>query len=173
MESNPIHNSPTAVAYSSCSDSPTMDLPELQANAHLAINHMLSIKRSLDLERRQAIWDFKMLLHQQEAEAAATNERAKIVHLRKDLKARVKCTKAVMRAKDDYRVAIQEARAIRCSELKEAEAAYSEALSENMAVKSLQCAALHREHVKHMRKLEEQAFDTSFSCISILMYEFY
>ena len=41
IESNPIHNSPTAVANSSCSDSPTMDLPELQADAHLAINHML------------------------------------------------------------------------------------------------------------------------------------
>ena len=52
MESNPIHDSPTAVAYSSCSDSPTMDLPELQANAHLAINHMLSIKRSSDLKRQ-------------------------------------------------------------------------------------------------------------------------
>ena len=37
IESNPIHDSPTAVANSSCSDSPTMDLPELQANAHLAI----------------------------------------------------------------------------------------------------------------------------------------
>ena len=103
MESNPIHDSPTAVAYSSCSDSPTMDLPELQANAHLA----------LDLERQWAFWDFKMLLHQQEAEAAATNERAKIVHSRKDLKARVKCTKVVMRAKYDYRVAVQEARVIR------------------------------------------------------------
>ena len=55
MESNPICNSPTAVAYSSCSDSPTMDLPELQANAHLAVNHMLSIKRSLDLKRQWAI----------------------------------------------------------------------------------------------------------------------
>ena len=64
MESNPICDSPTAVAYSSCSDSPTMDLPELQANAHLAINHMLSIKRSLDLERQWAIWDFETLLHQ-------------------------------------------------------------------------------------------------------------
>ena len=59
IESNPIHDSPTAVAYSSCSDSPTMDLLELQANAHLAINHMLSIKRSSDLERQRAIWDFK------------------------------------------------------------------------------------------------------------------
>ena len=52
MESNPIHDSFTAVAYSSCSDSPIMDLPELQANANLAVNHMLSIRRSLDLERQ-------------------------------------------------------------------------------------------------------------------------
>ena len=61
IESNPIHNSPTAVAKSSCSDSPTMDLPELQANAHLAINHMLSIKRSSELERQQVIWDFQCI----------------------------------------------------------------------------------------------------------------
>ena len=52
MESNPIHDSPTAVAYSSHSDSPIMDLPELQADANLAVNHMLSIRRSLDLERQ-------------------------------------------------------------------------------------------------------------------------
>ena len=52
MESNPICNSPTAVTYSSHSDSPTMDLPEIQADANLAVNHMLSIKRSLDLERQ-------------------------------------------------------------------------------------------------------------------------
>ena len=64
MESNPIHDSPTAVAYSSCSYSPTMDLPEPQANANLAVNHMLSIKRSLDLKRQWAIWDFEVLLHQ-------------------------------------------------------------------------------------------------------------
>ena len=63
MESNPIPDSPTAVAYSSCSDSPTMDLLELQADAHLAINHMLSIKRSSDLERQWAIRDFEMSLH--------------------------------------------------------------------------------------------------------------
>ena len=64
MESNPVPNSPTAVAYSSCSDSSTMDLLELQANAHLAINHMLSIKRSSGLKRQQAIWDFEMSLQQ-------------------------------------------------------------------------------------------------------------
>ena len=159
IESNPIHDSPTAVAYSSHSDSPTMDLLELQADAHLAINHMLSIKRSSDLERQQAIQDFEALLHQQEAEAAATNERANIVHSRKDLQTRVKCTKAVMRAKYNYRVAVQEARAVRCSKLKEAEAAYSEALCNNVAAKSLHCATLHREHAKYMSELEEQALE--------------
>ena len=159
MESNPIPDSPTAVAYSSHSDSPTMDLPELQANAHLAINHMLSIKRSSDLERQQVIWDFETLLHQQEAKAAAANERAKIVHLRKDLQARVKCAKAVMRAKYDYRVAVQEARAVRCSKREEVEATYSEALSENKAVKSLHCTTLHREHAKYMSELEERALE--------------
>ena len=159
IESNPIHDSPTAVANSSFSDSPTMDLPELQANAHLAINHMLSIKRSSELERQQVIWDFKASLHQQEAEAAAANERAKIVHSRKDLQARVKCTKAVMRAKYDYRVAVQEARAVRCNKLKEAEATYSEALCKNAAAKSLHCTTLWREHVKYMSELEERALE--------------
>ena len=91
MESNPICDPPTAVAYSSCSDSPIMDLPELQANANLAVNHMLSIKRSSDLKRQWAIWDFEVLLHQREAEEATANEKAKIVHSRKDLNARVKC----------------------------------------------------------------------------------
>ena len=136
-----------------------MDLPELQADAHLAINHMLSIKRSSDLEMQWAIWDFKASLHQQEAEAAAANERAKIVHSRKDLQARVKYTKAVMRAKYNYRVAVQEARAVRCSELEEAEATYSEALFENMTTKSLHCATLHREHAKYMSELEEWALE--------------
>ena len=157
IESNPIHDSPTAMANSSHSDSPTMDLLEFQANAHLAINHMLSIKRSLELERQWAIQDFEALLHQQEAEAAAANERAKIVHSTKDLQARVKCAKVVMKAKYDYRVAVQEARAVWCNELKEAEAAYSEALRKNAATQSLHCATLHKEHVKYMSELEEWA----------------
>ena len=121
IESNPICNSPTAVAYSSHSDSPTMDLSELQANANLAVNQMLSIKRSSDLDRQWAIWDFEALLHQWEAEEAATNERARTVHSRNDLNAKVKCTKAVMKAKYEYRVAVQEARATRCNELEESQ----------------------------------------------------
>ena len=65
---------------------------------------------------------------------------------------------------------------IRCSKLQELEAAYSEALSENAAAKSIQCATLCREHVKHMHELEEQALDAEnksrqdflFTCQAIL-----
>ena len=132
-----------------------IDLTELQADANLAANHMLSIKMSSDLERQWEIWHFEVLLHQQEAKEAAANDRAKIVHSRKDLNAKVKCTKAVMKAKYDCQLAIQEARMIRCSELQESEAAYSEALGQNAAMRSIQCATLCREHVKHMHELEE------------------
>ena len=107
MEINPAHNSPTAVAYSISSDGPIQDLSELQSDAILAVNHMLSIKRSLDLDRQQAIWDFEASLHQWEAKRATTNERAKIIHSRKDLNATVKCATAIMKAKYDYRVAVQ------------------------------------------------------------------
>ena len=64
-----------------------------------------------------------------------------------------------MKAKYDYRVAVQEARAVRCNELKEVEAAYSEALHKNAAAKSLHCATLCREHAKYMSELEEQALE--------------
>ena len=136
-----------------------MDLLELQANTNLAINNMLSVRRSLELERQWAIRDYEASLHQWEAETAAANERAKIAHSRKGLQARVKCAKVVMRAKYDYRLAVQEARATRCNELKEAETTYSEALCENAAAQSLYCATLCREHVKHMSELEEQALE--------------
>ena len=74
VENNPVCDSPTAVAYSSCSDSPIMDLSELQANANMAVNQMLSIKRSLDLNRQWAIWDFEVLLKQWEAEEATAKK---------------------------------------------------------------------------------------------------
>ena len=176
QESNPINVYSPMAAGSNHSDSRTIDLTELQADANLAANHMLSIKRSSDLERQWAIWDFKVSLCQQEAKEAAANERAKIVHSRKDLNAKVKCTKAVMKAKHDYRMSIQEARMIRCSKRQELEAAYLEALSENAATKSILCATLCREHVKHMHQLEEWALnaenkshqDFLFACQAIL-----
>ena len=144
LESNPINVCSSTAAGSNHSDSPMIDLTELQVDANLAANHMLSIKRSSDLERQWAIWDFEASMCQQEAKEAAANERAKIVHSRKDLNAKVKCAKVVMKAKYDYRLAIQEARTIRCSELQELETAYLEALRENAAMRSTQCAMLCR-----------------------------
>ena len=176
LESNPINIYPPMAACSNCSDSPMIDLMELQADANLVANYMLSVKRSSDLKRQWAIWDFEVLLHQQEAKEAMANKRAKIVHSRKDPNAKVRCTKVVMKAKYDYRMAVQEARTIRCSELQESEAAYSEALSENAATRSTQCATLHREHVNHMHEFEEQALsaenkshqDFLFACQAVL-----
>ena len=78
LESNPINIYSPMAAGSNHSDSPMIDLTELQADANLAANHMLSIKRSLDLERQWAIWDFEASLHQQEAKEAMANERAKL-----------------------------------------------------------------------------------------------
>ena len=155
LESNPINIYPPTATCSSCSNSPTVDLMELQADANLAPNYMLSVKRSSDLQRQWAIWEFEALLHQQEAEEAVANEKAKIIHSRKDLDAKVGCAKVVMKAKYDYRMAIQEARIIRCSQLQELEATYSEAIGENAAVRSTWCTTLCREHVKHMHELEE------------------
>ena len=118
------------------------------------------------------------MVHQHEAKEATANERAKIVHSRKDLNTKVKCAKAVMKAKYDYRLAVQEARTIRCSKLQESEAAYSEALGENAAMRSTWCATLCREHMRHMCELEEQALDAEnkshqdflFACQAILCH---
>ena len=86
MESNPIGALLKAVAHSSCSSSPIADLPELQSDAHLAVNSMFTARRSSDLKIQCAIWDFEASLHQSEAEAATTNEKAKVTHLRRDPK---------------------------------------------------------------------------------------
>ena len=165
LESNPINVYPTMATCSSLSDSPMVDLIDLHEDANLAANYMLSIKRSLDLKRQWAIWEFEASLHQQEAEEAAANEKAKIIHSRKNLNVKVGCTKAVIEAKYNYRMAIQEARTIRSNQLQESETTYLEALGENTAMRSTQSARLHREHVKHMHDLEEQAIrEESKSC---------
>ena len=91
---------------------------------------------------------------------AAANEKAKATHSRRDLKARVKCAKAIIKAKYEYCMAIQGARAERCTELEESEATYSEALSKNAAALSLQCATLCQEHIEHMWELEAHALRT-------------
>ena len=93
-------------------------------------------------------------MHQSGAEAATTNEKAKVTHSRRDLRAKVKCAKAVMKAKYEYHMAVQEARAERCTELEESEAAYSKALSKNMATQSLRCTTLCQKHAEHLQELE-------------------
>ena len=96
-------------------------------------------------------------MHQLEAETTATNAKAKVIHSRRDLRARVKCAKIVIKAKYDYHMTVQEARAERCTELEESEAAYSEAINENVANHSLKSTTLHREHMEHMQELEMHA----------------
>ena len=57
LESNPVIVSVTTAAYSSHSGSPMVDLMELRMDAKLAADHMLSVKRSMDLKRQQITWE--------------------------------------------------------------------------------------------------------------------
>ena len=157
LESNPVNVSPIAAMYSSHSASPSVDLTELQTDANLAADHMLSVKRSMDLKRQQVILELGLLLHQNEAEEAASIKKAKVVHSREVLDAKVDCTNVVLEAKCNYRVAIQEAKTVRGNWLQELEIAYSKALGNAAAMRSSQSVTLHGEHVRLMQELEEQA----------------
>ena len=146
-----------------------VDLTELRTDANLAADHMLSIKRSTDLKRQGIIWELGLQLCQNEAKEATANEKAKVLHLYMVLNAKVDCTKAVLEAKYSYRVAVQEAKMIWGNRLQESEAAYSKALGENATVRSSRSGTLHREHVRPMQELEEQAIrEESKSCHDFL-----
>ena len=81
----------------------------------------------------------------------ATNEKAKVARTRRDLRARVKCAKAMMKAKYEYHMAIQEARAERCTKLEESEAIYTEALNRNTGcLVSPVCHTLSGTHGAHV-----------------------
>ena len=178
LESNPINISPTMPTYSSCSESPMADLMELQGDTNLAADHMLSIKRSMDLQREWIRWELGLQLCQNEAKEAVANEEAKVLHSHRVLDAKVDCAKAVLEAKYSYRAAIQEAKMIWGNCLQELEVAYSKALGENATMRSSKSATLHREHVKLMHKLEEQAIrkeskghhDFLSACQAILLH---
>ena len=89
-------------------------------------------------------------MHQLEVETTTTNAKAKVIHSRRDLRARVKCAKIVIKAKYDYCMTIQEASTERCTELKESEAAYSEAINEKHGQPfSQECHALPRTYGTH------------------------
>ena len=119
---------------------------ELQMDANLATNHMLSVKRSMDLKRQWVIWELGVLLHQNKAKEAVANEKAKVLHSREVLD-----TKVVLEAKYNYRAAIQEAKMIMGNWLQELEIAYSKALGKNAAMRSSQSVTLHREHIRNWR----------------------
>ena len=142
MESNPVNVSPAAATHSSHSNSPLVDLTELQTNASLATDHLLSIKRLTDLRRQGVIWELRLLLQQNEAEGAALIEKAKATHRQGVLNIKVSCTKAVLEAKSNYRAAMQEAKMVRSSQLQELEVAYGKALSKATAERSSQSAAV-------------------------------
>ena len=135
VESNPAEATLVAAAHNGQSDSPVQDL---QLEVHSAINSIFTAKRTSELERQGAIRDFETSLHQHEAEAVAANEEAKVAHSQRDLQARIKCAKVVMKAKLNYRVTVQEARAVQCAKLQESEATYTEALRETGSQKILQ-----------------------------------
>ena len=157
LESNPVNISLTVAAYSSHSGSPMVDLTELRTDTKLAADHILSVKRSTDLKRQQITWELGLQLHQNEAKEAAANEKTKVLHLHMVLDAKVDCTKAVLEDKYSYRAAVQEAKMIWGKQLQESEVAYSKALGENAAMRYSRSTTLHREHVRLMQELEEQA----------------
>ena len=75
-----------------------------------------------------------------------------------------------MKAKYDYHMTVQKARAERCTELEESEATFSKALSKNVADLSLQCATLCQEHTENMRELETCALKAeNKSCQDFLL----
>ena len=123
----------------------------------MAADHMLCMKRSKDLKRQQVIWELGLWLCQSEVDEATSVKKAKAIHSREVLDTKVGCTRSVLEAKCNYQVAIQEAKMIRGNLLQKSEIAYSKAIGEAAALRLSQSAGLHREHMRLMQELEEQA----------------
>ena len=118
---------------------------------------MLHLKRSTDLKRQRVIWELGVLLSQSEVNEVTSVAKAKIIHSWEVLDAKVGCSRAVLEAKCNYRVAVKEAKTITDNLFQESEVAYSKAISKAVALRSSQSMALHREHMRLMQELEEQA----------------
>ena len=80
LKSNPADISPITAVYSSHSASLLADPTELQMDANLVADHMLCVKRSMDLKRQWVIWELGLLLWQNEAKEAMSIKKAKVVH---------------------------------------------------------------------------------------------
>ena len=157
LECLPTNVSSIAAACSSSSVSPSVDPTELQTNANMATNHMLHMKRSTDLKRQCVIWELGLLLCQNEVDEAVSIKKAKVIHSWEVPDAKVGCTRSVLKAKCNYQAAVQEVKTIRGNLLQKSEIAYSKAIGEATALRSSQSVALHREHMRFIQELEEQA----------------
>ena len=165
----PTNISPITAACSSGSASPSVDPIELQTNANMATDHMFHVKRSTDHKRQWVIWELGLQLHQSEVNEAASVKKAKVIHSWEVLDAKVGCTRSVLEAKCKYWVAIQEAKMIRGNLLQKSQIAYSKAITGAVALRSSQSVALHREHMRLMKELEEQVLrEESKSCHGFL-----
>ena len=80
-----------------------------------------------------------------------------VIHSQEVLDAKVGCTRSVLKAKSNYWATIQEAKMIRGNLLQKSEIVYSKAISEAAALRLSQLVALHREQIRLMQELEEQA----------------
>ena len=110
LEGLPSNVSPITTAYSSSSASPSVDPTELQTNANMAADHMLHVKRSTHLKKQWVICELGLLLCQSEVNEATSIEKAKVIHSWEVLDTKVGCTRSVLEAKCNYRVAVQEAK---------------------------------------------------------------
>ena len=129
---------------------------------------MLHVKRSTGLKRQHVIWKLGLLLHQSEFSEAMSIKKAKVIHSWEVLDAKVDCARSVLKAKCNYQAAIQEAKTIRGNLLQSLRLPIK-AISEAMALRLSQSEALHREHVRLMQELEEQALrEESKSCHDFL-----
>ena len=103
------------------------------------------------------IWELGLLLCQREVNEAASVKKAKVIHSWEVLDTKVGCARLVLEAKCNYWAGIKEAKAIRGNLLQKSEIAYSKAISKAAALRLSQSVALHREHMRLMQELEEQA----------------
>ena len=113
LECVPANISLITTACSSSSVSPSVVPTKLQTNDNMATNHMLHMKRSTDLKRQCVIWELGLMLCQSEVDEATSIKKAKTIHSREVLDAKVGCTRSVLKAKCNYQAAIQEAKMIR------------------------------------------------------------
>ena len=121
VESTPVDATLVTVVHSSQSDSP---IEELQLEVNLALNSLFTTKRTCrNLRGKVPLEILKLLCANSEADAMAAIEKAKAACSQRDLHTRVKCAKAIMKAKLNYRMIVQEARTARCAELQESEVA--------------------------------------------------